>query len=412
MKTRKNIIRTVILGLILSLGFVYAGTEFSPQDTSYHRDYPVVFAFRQDIRNSVVNSRTAGKLLFDAYYRGIAPQIGNKTLRNALGFFWSFTTTWSSTMWPHEFGHYLRAKQAGGDFYVEKVVFPMAFGVVDLPPDATIEDELLFVTGGFEANFMISRDIQHDYYRYNGLYNDELFTAFFHRVMYPAYTCLFVRMDPADPANWLDSEGGIIAMGDVASMARLTWERTGGNVILPDSSVAPELVQFYNRSSLMGVLWNLADMNLYMQAAALFRGETNGRRPRHLIEKDHFKWSYGTLFNASVLGAELYLNQYMHIRDRFYSAYLKYGFPFRNYGIGAAVHDLVRSERFDLGLQVDLWHQEYYGNGLSAAAALDLKLMHHIDLMAHIGWKTRGYVLGMPVESGMTGFLGLRYTPQ
>lgn len=60
---------------------------------SFHRDYSLVLGAPYDLSNSVVNSRTAGKALIDAYYRGIGPKISNPIVRNVFGTLWSFTTT-------------------------------------------------------------------------------------------------------------------------------------------------------------------------------------------------------------------------------------------------------------------------------------------------------------------------------
>ncbi|MEO0156351.1 MAG: hypothetical protein ABIL07_04485, partial [candidate division WOR-3 bacterium] len=60
-------------------------------------------------------------------------------MKNSLGFVWRFTTTWITMSLPHEFGHYLRTKQAGGDFGIEKITFPMIYGRLKLPDTATPE---------------------------------------------------------------------------------------------------------------------------------------------------------------------------------------------------------------------------------------------------------------------------------
>lgn len=118
--------------------------------------------------------------------------------------------------------------------------FPGPEGARRFPEDATLEDELLFAIGGLEVNSRIALGIQRDYYRYNGLYNDELYTAFFHRIMYPAYFGLLAPpINPADSKNWIDTNGEQISLGDLASVARLIFERQGKSVLLEDGTVNP-----------------------------------------------------------------------------------------------------------------------------------------------------------------------------
>lgn len=403
-------INIIILCFFLSGLFLYGQSETAEKEApAFYREYPLVFTGNYGLDNAVTNSRTAVKLLFDAYYRGIGPLIGNQTVRNIGGFLWSFATTWSSTMWPHEFGHFLRTRQFGGDFRIVKVTFPIAFGEVSLPEDSTPEQELLFIIGGLETNFMIARDIQLDYYRYKGLYNDELFTAFFHRIMYPAYTFLFVPLNPYKTETWRDEQGNLIGYGDAACFTQMVWQRGGNSVILEDDTVAPGLSAFYMQAAIASLLWNLADFHLYQQAAAVARGELNGRSPRYLLGDEYRGWSYGTLFNASVLGAELYLHHYLRWNGKFYSAYQKYGFPFRNYGLGFSAFSLLPWDKINLDLNLEVWTQDFYGEGLYASANLDISFTESLRALMSLGWKSPGYVLGQPLESGLIWQIGVKY---
>lgn len=400
-----------ILSLFVSFSVTLAindSTEFNIAN-KYHRGYDLIYGLNYDLMNSSVNSRTAGKLIIDAYYRGIEPSIKNNTIKNITGFIWSFATTWSSTMWPHEFGHFLRANEVGGDFRIEKVRFPIAFGKVEFPDDATLVDESMFITGGLEVNHLIANEIQKDYYNYNGLHNDELYTAFFHRVMYPAYTMLFVRIDPKKSENWVNDAGESVCMGDAACFAKLVWERRGNNAINPDGKVSQGLVDLYNHAAWFSVLWNLADINLYHQASALTKGELNGRRPKYLIGNETNGWSYGTLFNASVLGVELYLNNYIRLKDKFYTAYLKYGFPFENYGVGISAYNIFNTKSVVADLNFDFWNQEFYDLGLHGSTNLSFLIGKKFYLSSQLGWKTEGYLLGKSINKGLVGQMGLRY---
>jgi hypothetical protein len=402
----------LVVGLIF---FCTSGIHADPDPidagVSFHRDYKLVLGFPYDLSNAAINTRTAGKVLVDIYYRGIAPQISSHLARNLIGTLWSFSLCWSSTMWPHELGHFLRVKQVGGDFWIEKVVFPVAFGTVVFPDNASLEDELLFVIGGLEVNSLIALGIQQDSFRHNGLYNDELYTAFFHRLMYPAYTWLFAPINPADPASWINENDEQVSFGDVASIARLVIERQGKTVFLGDGSVNPELVTFYEKARLWSLLWNLADINLYYQLAALTKGELAGARPPYLIGDANKGWAYGTLFNASILGAELYLNNYLNWNGRHYRTYLKYGFPLTDYGIGLGLTDILPMTSLNTDLEFHAWHQHYYGTGFAIGATFGIPLSQNLSASIRSLWKLDGYILGSPLQQGLSGYLGLRYKP-
>ncbi|MDY0288243.1 MAG: hypothetical protein RBR15_05420 [Sphaerochaeta sp.] len=405
---RKSLL--VVLLLLCVLG-TYADQNPDNTGASFHRDYSLALGAPYDLSNSVINSRSMGKALIDTYYRGVGPQISSPFVRNLFGALWSFTVTWSATTWPHEFGHYLRTKQVGGDFWIKSMGFPGPEGGRSFPEDATLEDELLFAIGGLEVNSLIALGIQQDTYRYNGLYNDELYAAFFHRIIYPTYLWLTPMMDPSDPANWIDEDGKQISLGDVASVARLILERQGKKVLLPDGTVNPELLTFYKNAQIWSLIWNLADINLYYQVAALFKGELDGTRPPYLIGDSTRGWSYGMLANASVLGAELYFNNYLSWDGRHYWAYLKYGFPYTDYGIGLGFPDILQTKALHADLELHAWHQEYYGTGVAVKATLDIPLSQSLSAIVQPMWKLDGYLLGTPIGQGFSGYIGLTYRP-
>ncbi|MBS4014648.1 MAG: hypothetical protein KGZ97_12990 [Bacteroidetes bacterium] len=376
--------------------------------TNYHRDYTLLYSPNYDMLNSSENSRTAAKMLIDAYWRGIGPKIKNKTIGSISGFLWTFATTWSATLWPHEYGHKLRALQIGGDFHIEKFSFPVAFGRFELPENVTLEDETLIIIGGIEANSMMSRDVINDLYKYGGLYNDELFTGFFNRLIWPTYS-LMLRFDVDDPASWIDENGDPMCFGDAACFAKFVWEMGGNEFFMNDGSINPSFVSFYHQLGIIGLAWNLVDLNFYRGAKAIASGELNGQKPKYLLGDESNGWAYSTLFNTSVLGAELYLNNYLKIQNQLYSIYLKYGFPLENNGIGITAYNVIDLPRFKSDLTIEGWKQKFYGTGISATTTLSFSLSKKFDILAQAGWKSKGYVLGRPLDEGFVGFAGLRY---
>ncbi len=391
---------------------IQAGTLYSQHtaEPSLHtdtlppyRDYHVLVAPNHDIYNASINTRTGGKLLHDAFTRGIGPQIGNTTVRNITEGVWSFATIFSAMLWSHEFGHMLRARQVGGRFYIERYSFPVIHGRMELPANHSLQDNALSITGGFEANYLTVRDIQLDLYRYNSLYNDELSLAFAHRLLYPIYFSLIAPVDPALPETWTNT------MGDPVHWIKPIWQRAGKDVLMADGTVNAELVRFYKQSALASVLWNLADLNVYREAGALFGNTLEGKKARYLFGNSSNGWGYGTHFNTSVLGAELNLVNYLRFNDKLYTTSLRYGFPFENYGIGLGAYHLLNTTRYNMDLNLDVWSQAYYGKGFALSSNLYYNLHKPLDLVLQAGYKTEGYVLGRMIDRGFIGHIGMRF---
>jgi len=400
----KNYINTLLAILLVTFNyFCSAQTDsITGVNAVYHRDYSLGYGIRYDVLNSTENLRTGLKLYSDVYYRVLSPNIKNKTLRNITAFTWSFIGKWSSILWPHEFGHKLRTSQVGGHFSFVKFQPPGVIGKLEMPINATFEDKTLAVIGGFEANYLIARDIQYDYHRYNGLYNDELGIAFGNRIMYALYTYAFAYQNPKNTETW-NLEGG-----DPVNFTKLVWQNSDKKVFNPDGSVNNELIKFYNSAGLLSILWNLIDINLYQQAGAFFGNELGGKNP-YLIGNTKFSWSYGTFFNTSSLGAELYLNNYLKYNDNFYNVYFRYGFPFKNYGLGVNAPDLLLSDKFKIGGQLDLWTQDFYGNGFALSSNISYKIVDKLNIFTRFGYKQNGYLAGMTTKNGVFGFFGLNY---
>lgn len=85
--------------------------------------------------------------------------------------------------------------------------------------------------GGFETNFLTTRDVQFDFFKYNGLYNDEYGMAFGNRIMYPFYAFLLAKQNPENPKTWITSGG------DPFNFTKLVWQLNGREVFNSDSSV-------------------------------------------------------------------------------------------------------------------------------------------------------------------------------
>jgi len=402
--------QAILLLLFLSTGnFTKAYSQETTSDTlsnvekEAYRDYQYIIAPNYDLRNSSVNTRTTGKLLHDAFTRGIGPQIKNKTVRSISEGVWSFGTIFYTMLMGHEFGHMLRAKQADGRFTIQKFSFPVIYGKMDLPPDHTLEESILSVAGGFEVNYLMVKDIQLDLYKHHSLYNDELSLSFTNRLMYPVYFSLIAPVDPDKTETWENT------MGDPIHWIKPIWKRSG-NEIFKDGSVNPALSRFYKQAALASLLWNFVDINFYSEVAGSFGDNLEGQHAKYLIGNQTNGWGYGTFFNTSVLGAELHMTNYFRFNEKLYTLRASYGFPFRNIGGGIGAYEvLAKNSKINFDVMLDVWGQEFYNKGFALSVNTNYSIGNYFDLRMQTGYKTEGYSMGRIINQGFIGYLGLRY---
>ncbi|MBN2890240.1 MAG: hypothetical protein JXL97_00095 [Bacteroidales bacterium] len=392
--------------LFISILIFVAFFQTNAQNDStklFHRQYEIGLGTNYDIQNSAVNGLTVFKLTQDAYTYGVRPHLP-KTLGNIVGGFWSFSFTYLAMIWPHEFGHFSRAKQVDGLFKIHNIGLPFPYTTMHLPDEISLEQNALTVIGGFEVNYLTARNIQTDFFEYNGAYNDALSLAFAHRMMYTVYTSIVIPQNPSTPETWINTGG------DPVHICLPVWKNySNGQVFMSDSSVNPGLVKYYNESSLFATFWNLADPTFYKEIAALFGDVKDGKKPWYIIGNETTGWSYGTTFNTSVLGYELYLNNFLKVNDKLYMIYFKYGRPFKNNAIGVYSPNLYENKKIKLGASVEIFDQDIYGKGFASYANVSYKFYKKLSLNIQAGYKTDGYVLGKQLNEGFLGFFSLKY---
>ncbi len=378
-----------------------AGTP--AESSNFHRDYTLIYANHYDLLNSAVNLNSAGKLLYDAWFRALAPKVKNGALWTGISTTGIILTRWSALLFPHEFGHWLRARQVGGEFGFERLAFPGIIGWMRLPESAPLESHILALIGGLEVDVLTAKLIQQEFYQRNGLYNDEFGLVFGHRLMYPLYALLTLPANPQNPDYW-ENMGG-----DPATFVKLIWERTAEPVLLPDSSVNPQLLKLHYGTIIISILSNLADINFYQSAGAFFGPELGGRAARFLFGDEQNGWAYGTLFNPSPLGPEIYLFNYLRHKGRFYTTSFRFSLPLYGFGAGIRAPEIFTTGRLTLGFGADVWHQRFSGTGAGLSAELGFRLGHNWQLLLSVGSKTRGYLLGRPIGPSFIGYAGIKY---
>ena len=357
-----------------------------------------------DLRTSANNARTVHRLSHDLFNTKLRPQMSEKTGDIAFSAF-SFASTYLSMVWSHEFGHSLRAAQVGGKFNIHNAALPIPYTTMELPDSISLVDETLSVTGGFEVNYLHIRSIQSEFMRDNGASNTDLAFAFANRIMFPLYTSVIVPIDPEERDVWINTAG------DPVHVILPVWKNySDGKVFMEDGSVNPDLVDFYGEAALLGTYFNFLDPQFYREIAASFGDEKVERKPIWLIGDEENGWTYGTLFNTSPLGYELYLNNYLNLNGRSLSVYFKTGRPFKNNGAGLTWNDFYSNDKVTMTGNLEAWDQDIFGSGFSAEVTTDLNLTDNLGVVIHSGYKTEGYVLGKQTTAGLNLGLGLRYS--
>jgi len=390
--------------MLVSLLF-YTINSFA-QDSLWQPTYEFGIFNNYDLRNSSKNAIATHHILNDGFKSLVVSKM-SPTLGGISRGLFSFSTTYLTMLWSHELGHSLRAKQVGGTFNIHNFGLPVPYTTADLPTDISLVNRAIFVTAGFEVNYLNIRTIQSQFIRHNGLWNEGLALSFANRMMYTIYTSLVVPIDPNKKSVWIETAG------DPVHYILPVFENYSHNqVFMPDSSVNPKLVRFYNEASLSALFFQFLDPQFFREVGASFGSASKTRRPIFIVGDHTTGWTYGTLFNASPLGYELYMQNYLHVHDRQYGLYVKYGRPFKNIGMGLSMNEIVTYANFKSDVIVEAWQQDLFGNGLSAEVAGQWNVFKMLGLTFNVGYKTKGYVLGKQLNSGLNLGAGVCITPK
>jgi hypothetical protein len=383
--------RRSVMWLLCCVSLVSAGMVDSVS-TGFFREYRLLLGHPEEMEVIANTGVTLNKVMSDLYFKGFGPKLPAK-VGKITEVAWSVFWTFSTSLWPHEFGHWARARQTGGDFIFTGFTFPFPTARMEFPAAyKTPEDATLPSIGGFEINSLMRRQAHDDFYRNRFAHSDELVHSFIQEVYYPFYAFVVAFADVDNPYTWTNTRGDPV---EGALSVYRTF--TGREALRSDSTVDPDLIRQYRESVYMSVLWTALDPMLYISAKAFnknMKDNSGLMRPWMLFSRSDIGWTWGTSFNPSPLGYELYFTNYLRLEDRLYSLYIKGGRPYKNIGAGFSVPDLVSVGKFSLGSSCDFWMQDVYGKGLAASLLSEFRLSRNSGLLVKAGWKERGYVMG------------------
>jgi len=399
---RENRVRFVLIVILLCT--VTLSDQGYSQAEPY-REYRFVFGLPDEIETIATAGVSLNKVFMDIYYKGLGPLIP-KAVAPFTETIWSVFWTYMFTLWPHEFGHWARAKQVGGNFIIHDFGFPFPKAEMDLPPNIPLEEETLTSIGGFEINNLMKNQTHIDFYHNNFAHADELIHAFIQEIQFPFYAFVVAPADPTKPSTWTDTRGD-----PVESALSVYKKYTGRPAIRADSTVDPELIDYYREVVYVNVLWTLLDPMLYQSAKAFGADmkKNYGLMTPWMLGDESTAWIYTTQFHPSPLGYELYFTNYIRLNRKLYTMYLKYGRPYKNTGFGIHIPGLFETENFTLGAVVDLWDQDIYGKGAAISLDVEYQLHKNFGLLLKGGWKDKGYLIGRRVEASPILLAGFNY---
>ncbi|UCH11179.1 MAG: hypothetical protein JSU61_04630 [Fidelibacterota bacterium] len=387
----------LIFTLLLASG-IHAQTE-------PHREVRLLLGSQEESELIATAGISLNKVLQDLYYRGIDPMLPPK-LQPVTEITWSVVWTFMCSMWPHEFGHWARARQTGGDFIVTQFGFPFPKAKMIQPDSTNLREEALSSLGGHEINNLMLRQAHMDFLHEDYAAAVDLIHAFIQEVYYPFYAFVLAPADPEKPDTWTDT------WGDPVESALIVFKSHSGRPpIREDGSVDPDLVSHYRETTYLSLLWTLLDPLLYQTARAFgtdMRQDYGLMRPR-LLGNDNLAWIWSTQFHYSPLGYELYLANYLRRHQKLYVMYLKAGRPYKNLGLGVQVPALLETGKLTLGAAWDLWSQDIYGDGVALYLDAAFQVSDKFGLLLKAGWKDDGYLVGRRVDQSTLLLAGLSY---
>lgn len=375
------------------------------QPVPFNREYRFLLGSPQELALIAANGQTLNKVFQDVYYRGFGRNIQGK-IQPWIDGIWYVYWTYFWSIWPHEFGHKARANQLGGDFIIEGFSFPFPRARMELPAEIAKGKNGLSTVGGFEVNNLMLQQIRQDFYMNDYARADELVHAFIQEVYYPFYTLLVAPARVKKAQTWTDTRGDPVEY--ILTVYQGYYNRPA---IREDGSVDPDLVRLYRESFYLNILWTLLDPMLYRNAKAFsvdLRKDDPIMRPK-MFGKREFTWIWGTLFNASPLGYELYLQNYFRFNDILIATYIRGGRPYKNHGLGMYIPNLIGRQKIGIGIGADYWNQGIYGRGLALTLDGRIRFSQRFALLLQGGWKQRGYLIGRRIEESSLLLGGIRY---
>lgn len=343
------------------------------------------------------------------FYKVIDPQDGKTRSGPGWAFlrtFWNFWLMYELVLAPHELGHWTRHREFGNDWLLHnwKFFIPDSDTVIK-NPNSSFRDIAMGKMGGLEINHTMALMGQKAMYQRGWANADELLFNSINKIQFNLYTFLYQNVDKNDPDTWTDP------WGDPADYTVNIFRHYYNRPVVSGGVIDSKLLKIYNEMLIAG-LWNFLDPTVFYSLYAAGKSAWTGEREAKLpwFETGPVGWMYGTQFNLSPLGYELYLHLYTKVAEQFWSTYFRYGRPRENYGMGVEFPKIVSWKKTAWGGGFDLWDQEAFNFGGSGHFLCDFALTDWLALTAKLGLKKEGYLMAQPQAGGAYGYGGVAFS--
>jgi hypothetical protein len=178
------------------------------------------------------------------------------------------------------------------------------------------------------------------------------------------------------------------------------------------------------RNLRIAYLWNYVDPTLWLSIYHFlvtygYKSERYAQLPT--IRIGPVRLLPATRFNLSPFGAENYLDIFANAIGATFDFYLRVGTSglARNWGIGLRAFELRIPAGFTVGGELDVWDQPelVFGQravfdrdnrfGIGLALHCNWQIWNRFGIVAKAAYKTRGYLMGEPLDQGFYGYAGL-----
>jgi len=394
---------------LLIFVFIFVGTLALPRSIrAQERDkvplYPLAAPLLFNQEAMAANSWSFF-LLSEHYMHQLISKIGGGIGTIAAATAWQFFIIYNTVVWPHEFGHWNRAREVGLNWSITGFGFPIPPATDNGPRDTSNRAITMLNLGGPEMNHLMGLHSQKRIYEQGFGYSDEMFAATLNKLMFQFQTFVMEGYaDPGNPDTWTNT-----GPGDPVEHVLHIHRIYRGRAAVTNGVVDPGIKDLYYET-LAASFWTLLDPFVALSFYRFGKGYlANGERRAEpwWFHTGPVDWMYGTQFNLSPLGYELYLNTYLKWEDYFSTTYVRYGRPVKSYGFGTEFPNVLEVGRFEIGAGLDLWDQRDFGAGGSGRLMIQTELTERLGLIGRFGWKSDGYLIGQPLANSGFGYAGV-----
>lgn len=360
-----------------------------------YKDYQITAGYFTDLRPIASTGILLNKLGYDLYFNALSPRLP-KSAAKIIEPIWTTLVTFHLTLWPHEIGHWCRANQAGGDFIMTQYRFPIPVMEMVIPENVRPEQLTLMSSGGFEINSLMRRQTEYDFYLHGYRRPEDLAHSFIQTIFFSMYSLLFTPAKPQEAETWINT------YGDPVDYTKIVYEHYSGRpAIASDGKPDADLVELYKEIVRANIAAVLLDPMLYQSASGFIADMKNpALKSPWLLGGEKFRWMYSLQFNPGALGYEIYFTNHIRIMEKYIAINIRYGRPFKNYGLGVFFPQIITRNRFSLGASLDLYEQDLYGNGFGVTLMPAYRLGERHKVSLEVAYKSEGYILGRKLEEG------------